>query len=94
MAREAALDDALVAVQGADPAAGLDALRDRLGESAEALSPVGGNMQARIAAERAAMRARLSAEAGAAANRLRWMICVVTLMGIAFGAAVLHAGRK
>lgn len=94
MAREAALDSALQATHAPDPAAAIEALRDRLGDSADALLPVGGDMPARIAAERLAMRTRLSAEAGAEASRLRLLIGIVTLMGAAFGAAVLHMGRK
>lgn len=93
MEREAALDDALAAAQGADAAAAIAALRPRLGDSADALLPVGGNMAARIADERRAMRTRLLAEADATATRARWITGMVTLMGIAFGAAVLHAGR-
>lgn len=91
--REAALDEALAAAHRPDAQAAIEALRPRLAESADALLPVGGDMDARIAAERRAMRARLMAEAGAAATRARWIIGVVTLMGIAFGAAVLHAAR-
>jgi hypothetical protein len=94
MARETALDAALQAARGPDPAGAIEALRDRLGESAEALLPVGGDMPARIAAERVAMRARLSAEAAAEASRLRLLIGIVTVMGAVFGAAVLHIGRR
>ncbi len=93
LAREAALDAAQRAVHGADPQTALEALRPQLAESADALLPLGGDMEARIAAERVAMRARLSAESAAATVRARWIIGVVTLMGIAFGAAVLNASR-
>lgn len=91
--RETALDEAEAAAHRPDAAAAIAALRPRLGPSADALLPVGGNMDARIAAERRAMRARLTAEAEAAATRARWIIVVVTLMGTAFGVAVLHAAR-
>jgi hypothetical protein len=93
IARESALDDALTAAHGPDPQAAIEALRPRLAESADALLPVGGDMEARIAHERVAMRARLTADSAAATTRARWIIGVVTLMGIAFGAAVLNASR-
>jgi len=93
LARDAALDDALAAAQGPDAAAAIEALRPRLAESAAALLPVGGDMAARIGAERAAMRERLLVEADVTATRLRWMICIVTLTGAAFGAAMLAASR-
>jgi hypothetical protein len=91
--REGALDDAAAAAHRPDAAAAIAALRPRLAESADALLPVGGDMDARIAAERRAMRARLTAEAQAAATRARWIIVLVTLTGTAFGVAVLHAAR-
>ncbi len=91
--REAALDDALAAAHRPDAQAAIEALRPRLAESADTLLPVGGDMDARIATERRAMRARLLAEASAAATRARWIVGVVTLMGIAMGAAILHAAR-
>jgi hypothetical protein len=94
LAREAALDDALAAARGPDAEAAIEALRPRLGESADALLPVGGDMAARIAAERRAMRARFAAEAESAARRSRWIIALVTLMGFAFGAAVLRGARS
>ena len=91
--RESALDAALAAAHGPNPAAAIEALKPRLAESADALLPVGGDMDARIAAERRAMRTRLLAEAGAAATRTRWIIGVVTAMGMTFGIAILHAAR-
>lgn len=94
LARDAALDEALAAAHGPAAQAGIEALRDRLADSAEALLPVGGDMDARIAHERAAMRARLSAEAGEVAARTRWMICIITLMAAGFGVAVLRMARR
>jgi hypothetical protein len=98
LAREAALDEALAAARSPDPRAALEALRPRLAESADAiLLPavvVGDDLEARVTHERVAMRARLQTEAQAEGNRLRWLICVVTLMAAAFGAAVLHAARR
>ncbi len=94
ISRDTALDDALAAGHAADPAAALAALRDRLGDSADAVLSPGTDLDARIARERAAMRARLLAEADAVATRTRWLICVITVMGAAFGAAVLQVGRR
>ena len=93
-AREQALDDAVAAVHGASAAQALDALRPRLDDSADALLPIGGDMDARIARERVAMRARFAEEADAVAFRLHLMIGIVTVMGIVFGAAILHVSRK
>lgn len=92
--REQALDAALVAVHGPNPATDLASLRLRLDESAAALTPLGGDMDSRIARERIAMRSRLLAEADAVATRLRWMISVITIMGAAFGVAILHLARR
>ena len=99
MARDAALDDALAAAHGPNPREAIEALRPRLGESADLLlpadgDPVGGNMDARITHARAAMRTQLTAEADEVATRTRWMICVITVMGAVFGAAVLRIGRR
>ncbi len=91
--REGALDEALAAAHRPDAQAAIEALRPKLAESADALLPVGGDMDARIAAERRAMRTRLLAEAGAATTRVRWIIGVVTLMGFAMATAILHAAR-
>jgi hypothetical protein len=94
LAREQALDAALAAAHGADPAAALEALRPELGESADALLPPRGDMDARIAAERAAMRGHLLAEAASVAARTRFLLAVVTLMAAVFGVAVLHMARR
>jgi hypothetical protein len=94
LARDVALDDALLAAHGPDPQAGIAALRPRLAESADALLPAGGDMDARIAHERSAMRTRLAAEAAEVAIRTRWMVCVITLMAAVFGVAVLRISRR
>jgi hypothetical protein len=94
LARDAALDAALVAAHGPNAQADITALSDRLADSAAALLPVGGDMDARIAAERAAMRTRLTAEAGEVATRLRWMICVITVLAAGFGVAILRVSRR
>jgi hypothetical protein len=77
MAREAALD-----AVAADPslAASLGT-RESLGDSAPALAGPAEGLPQRIAAERVAMRRRFAEEAAAVATRLRWLICMVTLMG-------------
>jgi hypothetical protein len=94
LARDAALDDALAALKQPEPAAAIEALRPRLAESADAILPFGGDMATRIGAERAAMRSRLQVEADVTAERLRWMICVITLMCAFFGAAILSFSRR
>ena len=91
LARDAALSDALTALATPDPVAALEALRSRLGDSAGALLPIGGDMPARIAAERTAMHVRLQAEADATASRLRLLIAVVTLTAATFGCVLLGA---
>jgi hypothetical protein len=94
MARDIALDDAAAALQGAAPAAAIEALRPRLDDSAAALLPIGGDMPARIAAERTAMHARFAADAEVTAVRVRWMIGIVTVMSIVFGAAILKIASR
>ena len=93
LARTAALDEALAAAAGPDYAATLDRLRPRLAESAAPLAP-GPALEARILAERDAARDRFRAEADATAVRLRWLVCLVTLTGAAFGIAMMGAGRR
>jgi hypothetical protein len=94
LAREQALDEAATAARAPDAQARLEALRPSLGDSAAALLPVGGDMQARIAAERIAMRARFAREADATLQRLRWLIVVATLAAAAFGCALLGAAAR
>jgi hypothetical protein len=94
--REQALDDAAAALAAPDAAARLEALRDRLGESADALLPPAGDMATRIAAERLTMRARLQQDEEDTVTRLRWLMSVVTLGSAGFGMALLGAaaGQK
>jgi hypothetical protein len=94
LARDAALSEAQALLAAPDPAASLEALRPRLGDSASALLPAGGDMAARIAAERLAMRARLGAEAEATATRLRVLIAIVTVVAALFGCVVMGASRR
>lgn len=93
LARDAALDAALEAVRGPDPKAAIEALRPRLGESADALLAPGGELAERIARERTAMHTRFAAEADATATRLRWLICLMTVTGALFGIAIQGVGR-
>ncbi len=93
--REAVLDEALAAGRAGDAAA-LEALRVRLGDSAQAVLPARGaavaaDFEAKLASERQAMRARRLAEADATAARLRWMLILVALLSGAFGAAMMLA---
>lgn len=95
--REAVLDEALAAGRAGNVAA-LEALRVRLGDSAPAILPVGAEFEAKVAAERTAMRTRRLGEAEATAARLRWMLILVTLLAGGFGSAMLlaairHGGR-
>jgi hypothetical protein len=89
--REAALT---AAAETTDPQA-LAALRPRLGDSADAVLAPGPDREARIAAERIAMRARLEREAAITATRLRWLIVIITLAAAVFGAVLLGVvGRQ
>ena len=92
-AREAALDEAAVAARAPDPAAALARMQARLGESAAALAP-GPDLQARIAAERLAMRARFATENAVTLSRLRWLICVITGTAALFGLAILNLAAR
>jgi hypothetical protein len=94
LARDAALDAALAAARGPDPKAALEALRDRLGDSADAVLAPGPDIAAKITAERAAMRGRLETEAGVVALRTRVILGVVTAMAAVFGVAILHMARR
>lgn len=98
MARDAALDQAQAALAGPDPQQALEALRVKLGESAEAVLPKGGQVgpetAARIEAERTAMHARMLAESQGTGARLRVMMLVCSLMTMGFGALAIHASRK
>ena len=95
LARDAALDEALAAAGRPDEAARLQALRPRLGDSADPIEQGSGLLAQRIERERASMRERFAAEAQAVASRLRLMIVVVTAMGAGFAAAVAGGiGRR
>src|SRR6266567_1365747 len=90
LARDAVLDEVLVVAAQPHPEAALEALRPRLDDSADAVLSPGGDLAARVAAERAAMRARFRAEAEATAYRVRLMIGIVTVMAAVFGMGILR----
>jgi hypothetical protein len=92
-AREAALDQAEAAARSADPPAALARLQPQLGGPAPALM-AGPDLQARIAAERLAMRARFAIESEVTLTRLRWLICVITGMGALFGVVMLNLAAR
>lgn len=91
LARDAALDEALASNGQPNQAATLEALRDRLDDSAATVINGTGPLPARVAAARTAMHAELEHEASAIGDRLRFMIIVVTLLGALFGAIILGA---
>jgi hypothetical protein len=93
LAREVVLDQALAAGRAGDAAA-LEALRVKLGESAKEILPMGDGFEARLAAERVAMRARRMGEAQSVGLRLQVMLVVVTLLAGGFGAMMMLAGRR
>ena len=90
-ARDAALDAALAA---GDSKPGLEALRDRLDDSAPVVIDGGGPLAERVAAARTAMRAELMHEADAIGFRLRLELLVVTVVAAGFGAAILGAASR
>ena len=94
--RDEVLDEVRAALAQPDAAARIEALRPRLDDSADALLPIGGDMQARIAAERIAMHARLRIDGDATTRRLRWLIGAITIMAAIFGMMILGAagGQK
>jgi hypothetical protein len=97
VAREAVLDEVLARARAADHA-GLAALKPRLGDSAVVLPGLiergSAGIEAAVTAERVAMRARQMAQADATATRLRVLLVLVTLMGGAFGLAMLLAASR
>ncbi len=89
MAREAALDAALVAARSPDPEATMAALAPRLGESAAALAGAPAGLPERVEKERQEVRARFGTEASMLAQQLRLLIIVITAMGALFVAVVV-----
>jgi hypothetical protein len=90
MARDAALDEALAS--GGKPEV-LAGLRDRLDDSAAEVIDGTGPIETRVNTARAAMRAELLHDSEAVAERLRWLVVIVTVAGAIFGAAVVGASR-
>ena len=89
VAREATLDAALAAAKGPNPDTALAALKIRLDDSAGVLAGGPDGIEARIAAERPAMRERFLAESAATALRLRWLIVVATIMAAIFAMTMM-----
>ena len=95
---EAMLDDALAGGRVAD----IDALAAALGKNDEArfggtaaaAADHNADLPTRAAALRAALRRTMTAEAKAAAWRLRFLIIVATTAAALFGAALMGAGRR
>ncbi len=87
--REQVLDQVLVTPPGQ-----LAALRDALGDSADAVLSGAGPIADRVATERLAMRARLEHEADETAERLRLEIVIVTLTGAVLGGVMLGMQRR
>ena len=99
LARERTLDAVLLAATHPNPAAELEALRPSLDDSADAVlskpgSSTTSDLVSRVAGERIVMRHRMEADTIHLAVRLRWLICVITMMAAAFSIAILHAGRN
>lgn len=92
VAREAVLDRVVTLARAGDQA-GLAGLKPLLGDSAGVLG-AGAGIEAAVAAERVAMRARLTVEAEAIGLRLRVLLGLVTLLGGAFGVAMLLAASR
>gem|GEM_PF-1179006 len=92
--REQALNDAQAALSAPNAAEIIGAMRARLDDSADALLPFGGDMSARIAAERIAMERRFTVDAEATMTRLRWLLAVVTLAAAGFGAMIMGAAGR
>lgn len=95
LAREATLDAVLKAAVAPDPGPALQALRPRLGDSADAvLNGPSASLPERVSRERIAMRTRFMAEARAEAARMRWIVCIATLAAALFGAGMMGVGRR
>lgn len=95
MAREATLDAVLAVAQKPDSGPALQALRPRLGDSADAvLNGPAATLPGRVSHERVAMRAHFMAEAQAEAKRMRWIVCIATLAAALFGAGMMGVGRR
>ncbi|MCX7383887.1 MAG: hypothetical protein NT133_21265 [Alphaproteobacteria bacterium] len=92
--RDATLNAAREVLAEPEPQAALEKLRPRLGDSAASLFPFGGDMAARIEAERLAMHVRLERDAAYTASRLRMLLGVVTTMAAVFAACILGIAAR
>ena len=88
-ARSQTLDQVVAAAHSANPQAALDALRPRLGDSADRVLAGPGTIEDRAAAERSRMIADLHAES--ADYGLRLVIAAFTGAAALFGAMVLSS---
>ncbi|WP_158743398.1 hypothetical protein [Acidisphaera sp. L21] len=92
MARDATLDEVLAT---GDNKPALEALRDRLDDSAAVVIDGTAPLAERVATARAAMHTALLHESEASGKNLRLMIIVVTLVAALFGLIILGAvGRS
>lgn len=93
LARNAALDEALVASRAPDAASLMERLRPQLGESAGPVLAGEGTIEERVIRERAAVRERQEREARGVVGRIRMLVVLVTLIAAAFGAFVMGLSR-
>jgi hypothetical protein len=99
LAREAVLDQVLIANQAPDRESQLAALRPALGPNAGAVldGPPDAPKDAivdRVVRERSAVQAEAEREAAAVAARIRLTLVVVTIMAAIFGVGVLGLARQ
>ncbi len=94
LARDAALNNVLKAASAPDAASRLEALRPSLGDSADAVLTGTTPLPARVAAERTRMQAAFATDSHETGEHLRLVLAAFTIMGAAFGVAVLGLARK
>jgi hypothetical protein len=93
--QQQALDAILAAPTPAAQAAAIAALADKVDPDTAAIVTGGtAPLPARVAAAQANMRAEVVAEARAEAYKIRLMIITMTVLGAAFGVALLGPERK
>ncbi len=89
--RDAALDQAL---RAGDDKPALEALRDRLDDSAAVVIDGTGPLPDRVSAARVAMRETMRRDSDAIGSRLRLELVVVTVVAAGFGSAMLVAAAR
>ena len=95
LARDGALDQALLAAASQDAGPRLEALRPALDDSAAFIFPAGGDFAGRVAAERRRMFAAFATEAHNIRVRMLIGLSAFTAGGCLFGALVLSiVGRR